>query len=86
VWVIVGCRAATLRTTLLLVGNEKEDVMLEFSQPEAIKAEVEYRQARAKEMAHHYSWEHSPTWLPRLFRRHRGTSEVHDENVDRLAA
>ncbi|MFI9385584.1 hypothetical protein [Kutzneria sp. NPDC052558] len=43
--------------------------MLEYSTPESIRAEVEYRQARARELAQPLSAKESPTWLSRLFHR-----------------
>ncbi|MBB5894408.1 hypothetical protein ACFFS4_04590 [Kutzneria kofuensis] len=57
--------------------------MLEFSAPESIRAEVEYRQSRAKELARPV--EESLTWLPKLFRRHRD-SDRPDSKATRLAA
>jgi hypothetical protein len=58
--------------------------MLEYSAPESIRAEVEYRQARARELARH-SWE-QPSWVSRLFHHRRRESDQPDAKVTRLAA
>ncbi|WP_157494992.1 hypothetical protein [Kutzneria sp. 744] len=58
--------------------------MLEYSAPESIRAEVEYRQARARELARPIA-EHAPIRLPKLFRRHRA-SDDHDPKAARHAA
>ena len=59
--------------------------MLEFSAPESLRAEIEYRQARARELADRPSVEQDHTWLPKLFRRHRA-SDDHDPKAARHAA
>jgi len=65
--------------------------MLEFSAPESLRAEIEYRQARARELARPVSAEHdssregSLAWLPRLFHRH-GPSDGHDRKAGHRAA
>ncbi|HTI22660.1 MAG TPA: hypothetical protein VL652_16815 [Kutzneria sp.] len=56
--------------------------MLEYSAPESIKAEVEYRQVRARELARPMG---RVVRLPRLFRWHR-SSDGHDVKVARHAA
>ena len=58
--------------------------MLEFSAPESVRAEIEYRQQRARELARPVG-EHSVTWLPKLFRRHRA-SDAYDGKAAHRAA
>jgi hypothetical protein len=56
-----------------LSETDEEDTMLEYSAPESIRAEVEYRQARAKELARPVA---PLIRLPKLFRRHRDDRDV----------
>ncbi|HEY0499088.1 MAG TPA: hypothetical protein VGD48_25320 [Kutzneria sp.] len=56
--------------------------MLEYSAPESIRAEVEYRQSRAKELARPMG---SLSRLPRLFKWHRH-SDDRDPKAARHAA
>jgi len=59
--------------------------MLEFSAPESLRAEIEYRQARARELAQPVSAKESPTWLARLFHWHED-SDGHDGKAGHRAA
>jgi hypothetical protein len=65
-----------------LSETDEEEEMLEYSAPESIKAEVEYRQVRARELARPMG---RVVRLPRLFRWHR-SSDGHDVKVARHAA
>ena len=58
--------------------------MLEFSAPESLRAEMEYRRTRAKELARP-AVAHEVSWLPRVFRRHR-ESDRYDAKAQHLAA
>lgn len=60
--------------------------MLEFSAPESLRAEIEYRQARARQLAQPASARYeSPSWLSRLFHRH-DDSDQHDRKAAHRAA
>jgi hypothetical protein len=63
-----------------LSETDEEDEMLEYSAPESIRAEVEYRQARAQELARPMG---SLVRLPKLFRWHR---DDRDRKAPRHAA
>jgi hypothetical protein len=65
-----------------LSETDEEEAMLEYSAPESIRAEVEYRQSRAKELARPMG---SLSRLPRLFKWHRH-SDDRDPKAARHAA
>ena len=64
--------------------------MLEYSAPESLRAEIEYRRERARQLARPAPLVDSPregslAWLPRLFHRH-GASDRDDGKAGRRAA
>lgn len=63
--------------------------MLEFSAPESLRAEIEYRRSRATELARPAvaasTGAESEGWLRKLFHRHPD-SDPYDEKAARLAA
>jgi hypothetical protein len=63
-----------------------ETAMLEYSAPESMRAEIEYRRQRARELARPMWIEQEvPSLLSWLFRRH-GTSDGHDGKAAHRAA
>jgi hypothetical protein len=58
--------------------------MLEYSSPESLRAEMEYRRARASQLARPVRGA-TPGWLAKLFHRHP-ESDRYDAKATRRAA
>lgn len=58
--------------------------MLEFSAPESLRAEMEYRQCRARQLARP-AVTGTPGWLARLFHREQDSDRYDSKAVRRAA-
>jgi hypothetical protein len=67
------------------LSETKEEAMLEFSSPESLRAEMEYRRVRATQLAHP-ARSTAPGWLARLFHRHPEDGDRYDAKAVRCAA